>query len=145
MYIHPTSVTSVGTELELPELFSANISCPSLSPSPSPIPNSTSQASKSTNFEFCDPRHLTVGTGESVINVSTEVKFPPLPALGSEDALADAAQTPASLDSSFTCPLDDTHAALPAFEPLLESDSEEGFNSFVAFTTTADSVVFNGG
>ncbi len=146
MFLHPSLGST--SQLELPELFSANISCPSLSPSPSPIPCSTPQRSTSTSFDCCDPRHLTVGSGEPAITVSTPTEFPPLPTLGVEDedhkfALAGAARTPESLESSFTCTLEDTQTALPAFEPLVESDSDDDFNPFVAFTT-ADNIVYNG-
>jgi C2H2 transcription facotor len=146
VFIQPPAVAS--NQLELPELYSANISCPSLSPSPSPIPSSTPQTSTSASFEFCDPRHLIVGSGEPVITVSTPSEFPPLPTLCAEDeehkfALANTAHTPVSIESSFTCTLEDTQTALPAFEPFLESDSEDDFNPFVAFTT-ADNIVYNG-
>ena len=144
VFINPASALN---QLELPELFSANNSCPSLSPSPSPIPCSTPQAAASPKFDCCDPRHLTVGSAEPVITVSTPTEFPPLPSLGFEEeenklALAAAAPTPISLQSSFTCTLEDTQTANPAFEPLLESDSEDEFNPFVAFTTS-DSVAYN--
>jgi len=80
--------------------------------------------------------------------VSTPTEFPPLPTLGFEDeetkfSLTDATRAPNALESSFTCTLEDTQTALPAFEPLLESDSEDEFNPFVAFTT-ADNIVYNG-
>jgi C2H2 transcription facotor len=135
-------------QLEFPELLSANVSCPSLSPSPSPIPSSTPQPQNSSNFDCCDPRHLVVGSGEPVITVSTPTEFPPLPTLGLEDeehkfALAGGARTPDSLQSSFTCTFEDTQTGLPTFEPFLESDSEDDFNPFVAFTT-ADNIVYNG-
>jgi hypothetical protein len=146
VFIQPASVST--NPLEFPELFSANISCPSLSPSPSPIPSSTPQSQISATFDCCDPRHLTVGSGEPVITVSSPTEFPPLPTLGLEDeehkfALTGAAGSPVSLHSSFTCSLEDTQTGLPAFEPFLESDSEDDFNPFAAFTT-ADNVVYNG-
>lgn len=146
VFIHPASVSS--PHLDFPELFSANVSCPSLSPSPSPISSSTPQPRNSPNFDCCDPRHLVVGSGEPVITVSTPTEFPPLPTLGLEDeehkfALAGATRSPVSLQSAFTCTLEDTQSALPAFEPFLESDSEDDFNPFVAFTT-ADNIVYNG-
>jgi C2H2 transcription facotor len=146
VFIQPPSVSS--SQMELPEFFSANISCPSLSPSPSPIPSSTPQPSTSNSFDCCDPRHLTVGSGEPVITVSTPTEFPPLPTLGVENeehrfALSGATRSPPSLQSSFTCTLEDTQTALPAFEPFLESDSEDDFNPFVAFTTT-DNAIYNG-
>jgi C2H2 transcription facotor len=80
--------------------------------------------------------------------VSSPTEFPPLPTLTYEDeepkfALASAARAPNALESSFTCTLEDTQTALGAFEPLLESDSEDEFNPFVAFTT-ADNIVYNG-
>ncbi|ERF68048.1 hypothetical protein EPUS_06438 [Endocarpon pusillum Z07020] len=146
VFIHPASVSN---QLELPELFSANVSCPSLSPSPSPIPCSTPQSSTSSNFDCCDPRHLTVGSGEPAITVSHPPEFPPLPTLAFEDeehkfALTGALQTPVTIEPSFTCTLEETQTALPTFEPLLESDSEDEFNPFIAFTTTGDNVVYNG-
>jgi C2H2 transcription facotor len=137
-----------ANQLELPGLFSANASCPSLSPSPSPpIPSSTPQPPHSAGFDCCDPRHLTVGGGESLITVSTPTELPPLPVLGLEGeehkfALASGAHSPTSLQSSFTCTLEDTQTSLPTFEPFLESDSEDDFNPFVAFTTT-DNVVYH--
>lgn len=85
-----------------------------------------------------------MGSGDPAITVPTAIDFPPLPALGTEDALAGTARNTVSLESSFTCTLEDTQTALPAFEPLLESDSEDDFNPFVAFTTNADNVVYNG-
>jgi C2H2 transcription facotor len=146
VFIHPPSVSA--NQLDLPELFSASTSCPSLSPSPSPIPCSTPQPQPATSFECCDPRHLTVGSGEPVVTASTPTEFPPLPTLGLEDeehkfTLAGVARTPVSAESSFTCTFEDTQTALPAFEPFLESDSDEEFNPFVAFTT-ADNIVYNG-
>jgi C2H2 transcription facotor len=80
--------------------------------------------------------------------VSTPTEFPPLPTLAFDDeepkfTLAGATRAPNALESSFTCTLEDTQTALPAFEPLLESDSEDEFNPFVAFTT-ADNVLYNG-
>lgn len=146
VFIHPASVST--PQPDFPGFFSANVSCPSLSPSPSPICSSTPPPPNSTNFDCCDPRHLVVGAGEPIIIASTPTEFPPLPTLGLEDeehkfALAGVARSPVSLQSAFTCTLEDTQSGLPAFEPFLESDSEDDFNPFVAFTT-ADNIVYNG-
>lgn len=89
-----------------------------------------------------------MGSGEPIITVSPPNEFPPLPSLGLEDeehkfALSGAAPTPVSLQPSFTCALEDTQTALPTFERFLESDSEDDFNPFVAFTTT-DNIVCHG-
>src|SRR5579862_2312816 len=62
------------------DLLSAT-ACPSLSPSPSPLPRSSIS---DTEFDFCDPRNLTVASSEfATTTVSTE--FPPLPTLCTGD------------------------------------------------------------
>lgn len=147
VFIHPAAVST--NQLDLPDLFSANISCPSLSPSPSPIPCTTPQPQQKANsFDCCDPRHLTVGSGEPAVAIGTPNEFPPLPTLGLDDeehkfTLGGTASPPISLQPSFTRTFEDTQTDLPAFEPSLESDSEDEFNDFVAFTT-ADNIVYNG-
>lgn len=143
VFVQPPEASA--SQIELQQLFAGDISCPSLSPSPSPAPGSTPQPQQPANFDCCDPRHLTVGAREPVITVSTSPEFPPLPALGleEEENASALAPTPASLEAPFTCTLEDTQTALPAFEPLLESDSEDDFSSFVAFTST-DNCVYNG-
>src|SRR6187402_3730870 len=67
------------------ELLSAT-SFPSLSPSPSPYPRSVISEQ---DFDFCDPRNLTVGSGASpnppLIKSQPQTEFPPLPTLCAGD------------------------------------------------------------
>lgn len=156
VFIHPAAVTNGSPQpqpqvhAELPDLFPADISCPSLSPSPSPIPTASPQRQSSCSFETCDPRHLLVGSETSSV-ASSPSEFPPLPTLGGEEEESrftlTAAQSPsplATLHSSFTS-TESAQPALPTFEPLLESDSEDEFNPFVAFTTTSSTdVIYDG-
>ena len=111
------------------DLLSPASSCPSLSPSPSPYARSIS------SDDFCDPRHLTVGT----VNSTLAPEFSALPTLcAGEDedqrfvlrgATPASAFSPASAyspDSSF-----ESHSHLcgdlPSFDSLSDFDSEDDF------------------
>ena len=133
------------------ELLSAT-SCPSLSPSPSPYPRSVISEQ---DFDFCDPRNLTVGSGASpnppLTKTTIKTEFPPLPTLcagddeehrfmlGGETYNNKATDTKAF---NFSTP---AHIhALPTFDQFSDLDSEEDFvNGLVNFPAT-DNVQFFG-
>ena len=133
------------------ELLSAT-SCPSLSPSPSPYPPSIISEQ---DFDFCDPRNLTVGSGASPIPAATKpsaAEFPTLPTLCPGDdeehrfmlggeSFNQAAENHAK-SFNFTTPLH--HHGLPTFDQFSDLDSEEDFvNGLVNFPAT-DNVQFFG-
>jgi len=145
VFIHPTSLMSNGTS----ELLSAT-SCPSLSPSPSPYPRSVISEQ---DFDFCDPRNLTVGNGPSASpnqSLNTTAEFPALPTLcaGDDehrfmlggDTFSKAEDTNNTFD--FNAPL---HChGLPTFDQFSDLDSEDDFvNGLVNFPAT-DNVQFFG-
>lgn len=138
VFIHPTSLMSNGAN----ELLSAT-SCPSLSPSPSPYPRSVISEQ---DFDFCDPRNLTVGNGPSANSnptLKTAAEFPALPTLcaGDEEhkfvlggeTLIKAAETNNTFD--FSVP---QHChGVPTFDQFSDLDSEDEFvNGLVNFPTT---------
>lgn len=143
VFIHPTSLMTNNAS----ELLSAT-SCPSLSPSPSPYPKSVISEQ---DFDFCDPRNLTVGTSQSS-NPTLTLDFPPLPTLcagddeehrfmlGGEIFVKTAADTHAtSFDFTTT-----SHHGLPTFDEFSDLDSEDDFvNGLVNFPST-DNVQFFG-
>jgi hypothetical protein len=133
VFIHPTSLMSNGTS----ELLSAT-SCPSLSPSPSPYPRSEQ------DFDFCDPRNLTVGNGTSANQdpslLKPTVDFPALPTLSASDEehkfmLGGETFTKTNSTFDFTAP---QHChGLPTFDQFSDLDSEDDFvNGLVNFPAT---------
>ncbi|RDL34547.1 uncharacterized protein BP5553_07675 [Venustampulla echinocandica] len=137
VFIHPNSLTSSANEL-----LSAT-SCPSLSPSPSPYPRSVISEQ---DFDFCDPRNLTVASGASPDPSLTRTasEFPALPTLCAGDdeehrfmlageTIYKAAELHAK-NFTFSAP---THHALPSFDQFSDLDSEEDFvNGLVNFPPT---------
>ncbi|MCJ1368071.1 hypothetical protein MMC16_007210 [Acarospora aff. strigata] len=137
VFIHPPSVTASG----ITDLLSAN-ACPSLSPSPSPIPRSVVS---DTEFDFCDPRTLTVNASALSNNTTLTVAFPPLPTLctgddeehklilggGSSFTIKSEPRT----ESAFEFMGEATLGGLPTFDAFSDLDSEDDFvNGLVDFT-----------
>ncbi|KAI9809807.1 MAG: hypothetical protein M1825_000240 [Sarcosagium campestre] len=156
VFIHPPSVTAS----QVSDLLSAN-ACPSLSPSPSPMPilsslpekahpqaltNLPATSSTDTEFDFCDPRNLTVGSSDICSDASTQVlsaNFPALPTfstvddeehkfvLGTSPFLTKPAPVSSSLESVEIASL----SPLPQFDGFSDLDSEDSFvNGLVDFT-----------
>ena len=135
------------------ELLSAT-SCPSLSPSPSPYPRSVISEQ---DFDFCDPRNLTVGSGPSpnptLTTTSSVPEFPPLPTLCAGDdeehrfmlggeTFTKATETHAN-PKTFDFSTQHNHG-LPTFDQFSDLDSEDDFvNGLVNFPPT-DNVQFFG-
>lgn len=147
VFIQPNSLMSNGNASEL---LSAT-SCPSLSPSPSPYPRSVISEQ---DFDFCDPRNLTVGSGAPTnppLTKTVAAEFPPLPTLCAGDdeehqfmlggeSFNKAAETHAKT-FNFSAPV---HHGLPIFDQFSDLDSEEDFvNGLVNFPAT-DNVQFFG-
>lgn len=103
-------------------------SCPSLSPSPSPA---YARSVVSDDVDFCDPRHLTVGT----VNSTLAPEYTALPTLCAGDdedhkfILRGQIQPPLtptiSPDCSFT--FNAHHHGLPSFDDLSDLESEDDF------------------
>jgi 5-methylcytosine-specific restriction endonuclease McrA len=139
VFIHPPSLMSNCTS----ELLSAT-SCPSLSPSPSPYPRSVISEQ---DFDFCDPRNLTVGTGQSATpKPSIKTEFPALPTLCTGDdeehrfMLGGETFTKApEITNANTFDFISTthHDSLAAFDQFSDLDSEDDFvNGLVNFPAT---------
>lgn len=137
VFINPPSATTSGVS----DLLSAN-ACPSLSPSPSPIPRSVVS---DTEFDFCDPRTLTVGSCTILDNSTLAVDFPPLPTLCTGDD--EEHKLILGGESSFTVKSEShpnnhfefmggsTLGGLPTFDAFSDLDSEDEFvNGLVNFT-----------
>lgn len=157
VFLHnPGSLLGNASEL----LVGAETACPSLSPSPSPYPRSVISEQ---DFDFCDPRNLTVVSGTSTSAsttgpspnptlIKTATEFPPLPTLcagdDEEHRFMLAGETfnkaPETQDKniSFTAP---ANHGLPTFnDHFSDLDSEEDFvNGLVNFPAT-DNVQFFG-
>ncbi|KAG0650749.1 Stress response element-binding A [Hyphodiscus hymeniophilus] len=149
VYIHPTSLMSNNAS----ELLSAT-SCPSLSPSPSPYPRSVISEQ---DFDFCDPRNLTVSTAQSTTptlkTTTTAVveQFPALPTLCAGD---DEEHRYMLVGESFTKPVETQinafdfivsshNQGLPTFEQFSDLESEDEFvNGLVDFPS--DNIQFFG-
>lgn len=140
VFIHPPSLMSNSTSELLPAT-----SCPSLSPSPSPYPRSEQ------DFDFCDPRNLTVGTGQSAPapnpTLKPAVEFPALPTLCAGDdeehrfMLGGETFTKAPETNTLATSFDFTptapHDSLPTFDRFSDLDSEDEFvNGLVNFPPT---------
>ena len=147
MFVHPTSLTGAAAS----ELLSAT-SCPSLSPSPAPFLPEHQQNSPSSQpeFDFCDPRNLTVASA-TITTASasasapqpvtvTSGQFPTLPtlcpAVNEEQnyTLSSAALT--TRDNRFDFAV--AHDGLPTFDQIsdLDSESDEFVNGLVNFPAT---------
>ena len=125
VFIHPPSVSASQAS----DLLSIN-SCPSLSPSPSPISRSNTTNS-ATDFDFCDPRHLSVDTQNSS---HIAVDFPPLPSLCSGDdedhkLILGSDLSLVKQESHFSKPFDSlatsTLGGLPSFDTFSDLDDSE--------------------
>ena len=129
VFIHPLSVTASQAS----DLLSIN-SCPSLSPSPSPLSRSSTTLS-ATDFDFCDPRNLSVDT-HNLSNIA--IDFPPLPTLcpgddeehklilgGDLSLIKQELHFSKSFESSAT----PTLGGLPSFDTFSDLDDSE--NEFV--------------
>ncbi|RFU24226.1 hypothetical protein B7463_g12113, partial [Scytalidium lignicola] len=138
VFVQPNSLMSSNTS----DLLSVT-SCPSLSPSPSPYP-------REQDFDFCDPRNLTVGNSPlSNPCLTPTAEFPTLPTLCAGDdeahrfmlggeAVKAENTTPINFDFS-NCQPD-----LPKFDEFSDLDSEEDFvNGLVNFPVT-DNVQYFG-
>jgi hypothetical protein len=173
LFIHSNSATANHTS----DLLSVH-ACPSLSPSPSPLPSSTnttnssttttttttsaaantnhSNASSKLEFNFCDPRNLTVtSTTNGLTPQGLSVNFPLLPTLcagddeehklilGEEPIISKAA--PLVDDLSCFGGASNLHGLTP-FDELTELDSEEDFVSGLDLTkfAPADGIHFLG-
>ncbi|KAK3383408.1 hypothetical protein B0T24DRAFT_515959 [Lasiosphaeria ovina] len=119
---------------------SSTASCPSLSPSPSPYAPSVS----SEDFDFCDPRHLTVGTANSTL----APEFSALPTLcaGDDEDHKFMLRTEAFVKSTTPTSLPATSFefnpelphGLPSFDDLSDIESEDDFvNGLVNLGETA--------
>ncbi|KAH9221637.1 hypothetical protein DL95DRAFT_402966 [Leptodontidium sp. 2 PMI_412] len=149
VFIQPNSLMSNGNANEL---LSAT-SCPSLSPSPSPYPRSVISEQ---DFDFCDPRNLTVGSGASptpsAIKTTTCTEFPSLPTLCAGDdeehrymLAGETYNKAAEIHArTFNFSTTTTNHGLPTFDQFSDLDSEEDFvNGLVNFPST-DNVQFFG-
>lgn len=111
---------------------SQTTSCPSLSPSPAPAPYANSVASdhQSLDFDFCDPRNLTVGT----VNPTLAPEFSALQTQEGElvyrgDAFANPQAAPAisSASSSFSDVTPPVPHGLPIYDDFSDLASEDSF------------------
>lgn len=145
MYFPPSVTTNQASDL-----WPAN-ACPSLSPSPSPLPRSS--ISSDTEFDFCDPRDLTVASSCDVTihSLSSPTDFPTLPTLcagddeehklmlgGSAFASKLNHHLPALSSGEFalSAPASSSHG-LPLFFDFSDLDSEDDFvNGLVDFAPT---------
>lgn len=131
------------------ELLSAT-SCPSLSPSPSPYPRSVVSEQ---DFDFCDPRDLTVGSAPSlpsaVLKSEPSTDFPSLPTLCAGDdeehrymLSGEAYKVPETRTFNFESP---AHShGLPNFDQFSDLDSEEDFVNGLVNFPSSDNVQFLG-
>lgn len=146
VFIHPTSLScNFGANELLPAT-----SCPSLSPSPSPYPRSVTSEPQQQDFDFCDPRNLTVANGQSPSvlpsqAISPTTQFPALPTLcpGDEEhkymlggeTFTKAAELQNHNIFEFTSP--QHNHGLPEFDQFSDLDSESEFvNGLVNFPAT---------
>ncbi|KAH8815155.1 hypothetical protein F5884DRAFT_166775 [Xylogone sp. PMI_703] len=137
VFVQPNSLMSNNAS----DLLSVT-SCPSLSPSPSPYP-------REQDFDFCDPRNLTVGNSPlSNPCLTPTAEFPNLPTLCAGDDEAhrfmlggEAVKTETAAPISF----DFSHGQpdLPKFDEFSDLDSEEDFvNGLVNFPSTETTQYF---
>lgn len=148
VFIQPTSLMSNGNASEL---LSAT-SCPSLSPSPSPYPRSVISEQ---DFDFCDPRNLTVGAGQSPVlpisKTSAHTEFPTLPTLCAGDDEAhqfmlggESYSKIAETQAKFNFSTSAHNHGLPTFDQFSDLDSEEDFVNGLVNFPTSDNVQFFG-
>ncbi|EED16501.1 C2H2 transcription factor (Seb1), putative [Talaromyces stipitatus ATCC 10500] len=154
VFIHPPSLIANNSDL-----LSANVSCPSLSPSPSPgptgllTPNSISFTSEPACSDFCDPRQLTVDSAAAAAP-SAPAELPPLPTLSSGDEdeqkllLGGGNLTLPSHESvhvPFSSCAETTLTTLPRFDSFSDLDSDEEFvTGIVDFAPAAANTFFLG-
>jgi C2H2 transcription facotor len=146
VFIHPNSLISNANELL------SVTSCPSLSPSPSPYPTSVTSEPQQ-NFDFCDPRNLTVSTGQvQSSNPTLGVAFPTLPTLCAGDdeehkyMLGDDTFIKANghASNSFDFSVVSSNHDLPSFDDFSDLDSEEDFVNGLVNLPSTENVQFFG-
>lgn len=120
---------------DLSTTASQTTSCPSLSPSPAPYANSVASDHPSQDFDFCDPRNLTVGT----VNPTLAPDFSALPTQEGElvfrgDAFAHAQSAseishshPTSAAASFSDVTPPVPHGLPIYDDFSDLASEDSF------------------
>ncbi|KAI9767546.1 MAG: hypothetical protein M1840_005583 [Geoglossum simile] len=148
VFLNPSAMSSQRSTSSSSDLLSAT-ACPSLSPSPSPLSRS---AISDTEFDFCDPRNLTVASSEfAATTVSTE--FPPLPTLctGDDDEhrimLGNESLT-LNTDTSARCAFDfSPSSAMMGMHGLdefseLDHDSEDEFVTGLVSLPTDNAIYF---
>lgn len=121
-------------------------SCPSLSPSPSPYQRSVISEQ---DFDFCDPRNLTVQSGASpiqpAIKAAASNTFPTLPTLcagdDEEHRFMLAGELFKTENIEFSAPL---QHGLPIFDQFSDLDSEEDFVNGLVNFPSSDNVQFFG-
>jgi C2H2 transcription facotor len=133
VFIHPHSLMSNASELL------STTACPSLSPSPSPYPPSVKSEQ---DFDFCDPRNLTVGASQQS-NTRVTIDFPTLPTLCTGDdeehrfMLAGETFTKSAVEHNNFDFNTTIHHGLPTFDEFSDLDSEDEFvNGLVNFPAT---------
>lgn len=139
MFVQPNSLMSTSNASDLLSITS----CPSLSPSPSPYP-------REQDFDFCDPRNLTVGNSPlSTSCLTPAAEFPTLPTLcaGDDEAhqfMLGGEATKVETAAPISFPFTNGQPDLPKFDEFSDLDSEEDFvNGLVNFPST-DNVQFLG-
>ena len=143
VFLHPHSVTASQAS----DLLSID-SCPSLSPSPSPIPQ---PIASTTDFDFCDPRNLLVGTPSgSFTSTATDLSASPAVYSGGEDLQPISGESSAlsKSDSHFPQPFNTPAAAtlgrLPVFNTFSELDSDHDTIAEFAHFSQCDSTSYSG-
>jgi hypothetical protein len=149
VFILPASLSSnVGAS----ELLSAT-SCPSLSPSPSPYPRSVISEPQQ-DFDFCDPRNLTVANGQSPTSIPTQTlktttEFPALPTLAAADdehkyMLGGETYTRVESHNTFDFTAPQHNHGLPDFDQFSDLDSESEFVNGLVNLPATENVQFFG-
>ena len=143
VFLHPPSVTASQAS----DLLSID-SCPSLSPSPSPIPQ---PVASTTDFDFCDPRNLLVGTpSSSFTSTAVDLSVSPAVCPGAEDLkpISGGSSVLSKPDSHFPQPFNTPAAAtfggLPVFNTFSELDSEHDTITDLAHFSPCDSISYPG-
>lgn len=142
VYLPPQQAHAPGSILECPSpapidvsaATSHTTSCPSLSPSPAPYANSVASDHPSQDFDFCDPRNLTVGT----VNPTLAPDFSALPTQEGElvfrgDGFTHAQSSeiphshPSSTSASFSDVTPPVPHGLPIYDDFSDLASEDSF------------------
>ena len=144
VFIHPPSLTASQAS----DLLATN-ACPSLSPSPSPLPRSSVS---SVEFDFCDPRELTVASSSDITVQSLSADFPVLPTLCAGDDEEHklmlggepfATKTTPELDAgAFT--QNSSLTGPPIFDDFSDLDSEDDFVNGLVDFAPAENVQYLG-